>query len=203
MRRATEGRDGIAKWRWQFATQRLRDAYEASRSALDAILLEIDRDHAKWKGAKPDTDSPHGVDAHEAWLDYIVDRHDETRLALETIKRGFAIILYHSWEQHAVKWTDWQGKYHHGHVTGRLRRMGYYVAAEIHQLNKIANCVKHNSAELWKANPDLFDDTVKYSIKNGLRADFGDNLLLSDGLLNEMFDALLASGPPGKATPVL
>jgi hypothetical protein len=195
--------DGIRKWRWQFATQRLRDAYDASRSALDDTLRRLEREDAQWKATKPDMSDPDEKDAHEAWLDHIIDRFDEAQSALETIKQGFAVILYHSWEKHAIDWVDWKGKYHHGHVTGRLKAKSYLIDPGVHKLRKVANTIKHDSNELWLEDQTMFKAIVGQIIADGGRPEFARFIQISDDQLNGFFDALMASGAPGPATPSL
>ncbi len=192
---------GVAKWRWRFATQRLRDAYDAARSSLDESICGLLKEEEKRKLETPNPSDPDELDAHENWLDNIVDRHDEAQHALATIKQGFALILYHSWEKHAVKWANWNKKYHHGKVTGILKYTGYVIAPDVHKLNKVANCIKHGSAELWNTDPTMFNDHVHMAVQQGLKPDYAHNILLNDAHMNDFFDALIASGPPGPATP--
>ena len=203
MRLPTVTTNGLLRWRWQFATGRLRDAYEASRSSLDNDLRSVNRQDGEWKTASPNPNNFDEMDAHERWLDHIVERNDETRNALDMVKQGFAVILYHSWERHAVDWSGWNGKYHHGHVTKRLTDAGYTITPGVHKLGKVANCIKHNSAELWKQDETMFKDSVREELQLGLRPDYARNLVISDQQMSDLFDALLQSGPPGKPTPSL
>jgi hypothetical protein len=197
-------REGVWKWRWQFATQRLRDAYDASRASLDKTLRDLDKEHKKWRKEQPDPTDQDEMDAHDHWGDNIGDRHDATTKALDTLKQGFAVVLYHSWEKNAVGWAGWGDKrYHHGSITGELKKLGFVIEPGVHKLQKVANCIKHNSPELWKQDEAMFDPVVGELIGMGLKPDYSRNLRLTDAHMDEFFDALLTSGPAGEATPTL
>jgi len=206
MRFIKTSRDGLRKWRWQFAVRQLRTAYEAARSAIDDDLRRIDKEHEKFRrAAKPDPEDYDKVESHRAWEDHLIDRYDEAKAALAAIKQGFAVILYHSWERYSTEWAEWKGKYRHHHVAPRLVKAGYLVADGVHKLNKVANCIKHSSDELWKQKDCrmMFEPIVAQMKAEDIEPDYARYLILTDADMDEFFDALTESGPPGPATPGL
>ena len=66
-------KDGLRKWRWQFAVRQLRTAHEAARSSIDDDLRRINKEHDKFRGApKPDPDDYDEVASHGAWEDNLI-----------------------------------------------------------------------------------------------------------------------------------
>lgn len=196
--------DGLHKWRWQSATQRLRDAYEGARSSLDEAFESIEQENEKFKASpKPNATDFDEVESYQAWADNIYERWHETESTLNVIKQGFIVILYHSWELHSTDWTEWEGNYKHHTVFNRLKQMGYIVHPGVHKLNKVGNCIKHDSADLWNQDKNMFEPVVQNHIDNGITPYFSRNLILTDADMDFFSDALLSSGPPGPATPSL
>lgn len=203
MRLTQPTRDGIRKWRWQFAIRRLRAAYDAARSSIDNDLRDVQSDHDEFQAApKPDPDDYDEVAAHGAWESHIIDRWEDAQGALAALKQAFAVILYHTWERHSAEWAEWTGNYRHHRVAPRLTDAGYTVAKGVHKLNKVANCIKHDSAELWKQKEyrAMFDPLVAAMVAEDIKPDFGRYLILTDADMDEFFVALLESGPPGPPT---
>lgn len=98
-------RDGVRKWRWQFAIRQLRAAYDAARSSIDTDFHRIEKEFEEFSAAdKPDPENFDEVASHGAWEDHLIDRWAEANEALAAIKQGFALILYHSWERHSAEW---------------------------------------------------------------------------------------------------
>ncbi len=197
-------KDGVRKWRWQFAVRQLRTAYEAARSSVDRDVRRIDKEHDKFRTApQPDPEDYDEVASYEAWEGNLIDRWDEATRALAAIKQGFAVILYHSWERHSAEWAEWEGKYRHHHVAPRLVQAGYLLADGVHKLNKVANCIKHGSDELWKQKDCrvMFEPIVAQMIAEEIQPDYGLYLILTDDDMDGFFNALGESGPPGRATP--
>jgi len=196
-------KDGIKKWRWQFTVRELRTAYVAARSSIDNELGRIDKDHKKFRRTPdPNPDDYDEVESYRAWEDHLIDRWQEAQSALAVIKQGFAVILYHSWERHSADWAGWKGNYRHHLVAPRLVKAGYLVTVGVHKLNKVANCIKHGSDELWKQKDcrTMFDPIVAEMVNDDVRPDYARYLVLSDADMNGFFDALGDSGPPGPAT---
>ena len=194
-------KDGLRKWRWQFAVRQLRTAHEAARSSIDDDLRRINKEHDKFRGApKPDPDDYDEVASHGAWEDNLIDRWDDANRALAAIKQGFAVILYHSWERHSA---EWEGNYRHHHVVPRLVKAGYVVTDGVHKLNKVANCIKHGGDELWKQKDCrvMFEPIVAQMVAEDIQPDYGRYLILTDADMDGFFNALSESGPPGPATP--
>ena len=199
-------KDGLRKWRWQFAVRQLRTAHEAARSSIDDDLRRINKEHDKFRGApKPDPDDYDEVASHGAWEDNLIDRWDDANRALAAIKQGFAVILYHSWERHSAEWAEWEGNYRHHHVAPRLVKAGYVVTDGVHKLNKVANCIKHGGDELWKQKDCrvMFEPIVAQMVAEDIQPDYGRYLILTDADMDGFFNALSESGPPGPATPGL
>ena len=195
--------DGVRKWRWQFAIRRLRAAYDAARSSIDTDFYRIEEGFEAFHNEdKPDPENFDEVASHEAWEEHLIDRRVDAEEALATIKQGFALILYHSWERHSAEWVEWKGNYRHHHVSPLLVNAGYVVSQGVHTLNKVANCIKHDSDELWKQKDSqaMFDPIVAQFVAEDIKPDYARYLILTDADMDGFFDALSESGPPGKAT---
>lgn len=124
--RSEEVKLGIAKWRWNFTVERLKDAYEAACQSLNDDLARLQKKHEKWqRSGPPNKDDWDEVDSYEHEGEWIGERYMETERALELVREGFAIVLYHSWERHALGWADWTGGYKHHHVTAKLKKDGF------------------------------------------------------------------------------
>ena len=196
-------KDGVRKWRWQFSVRRLREAYCAARSSIDQELAQIDEEFTEMqKSPQPDPDDYDEVDSRRAWEDTLIDRHHDAQSALAAIKQGFVVILYHSWEKHSAEWAAWKNKYRHHHVTARLQKAGYSINEGVHKLNKVANCIKHNSSELWKqkAYRSMFEPSAAQILELEGKPDYASHLILTDEDMDAFFVDLESSGPPGPAT---
>lgn len=196
--------EGLKKWRWQFAVRRLRAAYDAARSSLDDELLAIKKSHDKWYAEAPDPHDYDATESHHAWETNLIDRHEEANDALALVKQGFAVVLYHSWERHTAAWIGWGGKkYYAAAANKKLNEIGYTIDPGVHKLQKLVSCIKHDNGELWKQDKTMFEDVVAEHVKDGINPDYARNLKISDYHMSAFFDALMESGPPGKATPGL
>lgn len=199
-------KDGVRKWRWQFAIRQLRLAYDAARSSINTDLHRVEKEFEEFRNAaKPDPENFDDVASHGAWEDHLIDRWADANEALAAIKQGFVLILYHSWERHSAEWAEWTGNYRHHHVSPRLVNAGYVVTQGVHTLNKVANCIKHDSDELWKQKDGqaMFEPIVAQIVAEGLKPDYARHLIITDADMDGFFNALSESGPPGKATPGL
>lgn len=196
-------KDGVRKWRWQFAVRQLRKAYDAARLSIDDELRGIDEEVKQFREApNPDHGDYDAVDSYRAWADHLADRWQEAQSTLAVIKQGFAVILYHSWERHSADWVEWRGNYRHHQVAPRLNNAGYLVTDGVHKLNKVANCIKHDSGELWNQKDcrTMFEPIVAQMAKEDIEPDYARYLILSDADMDGFFEALSESGPPGPAT---
>jgi hypothetical protein len=187
---------GKNRWRWRMAVRGMRQAYQGARGPLDRTIRAVARDHAAWLEAEVPTDIE-GEDfaSYDTAGEYFVEQDQEARYSLRLLNQGFVIILYHTWERHAIEWAKWERKYHHASVTGILKRLGFSIDADIHKLQRAANCLKHDSAELWKSDPEMFDSIVAASIAMNVRVTYSYHLRISDEQMDRFFEALEASGP--------
>ncbi|MFS2110450.1 hypothetical protein ACCC88_12225 [Sphingomonas sp. Sphisp140] len=205
--------DRTRRWRWNHAVQQLRKAYEAAREHLDAAVKEAEafgREHDKRRPSKIDADYEHWVE----YGDHLGEEILEARNSLQLVREGFAVTIYHAWERHAVHWmSDSESRrYDHFRHKKTLTDAGYIVAEGLNKLNKVVNCIKHNSDELWqqKSNRSMFDPVVAQIEEAwaGLDGagdkprhpkkpiiDYAQYLRLSEGDMDEFFDALKESGP--------
>ncbi|MEG8028975.1 hypothetical protein [Sphingomonas aerolata] len=198
---------GAARWRWNFVVSRLKDAYEAACYSLDKELRKLEKDHKNWqRSGPPDPSDPDEVESHANEGEWIGESFVETEHALQLVRQGFAVVLFHSWERHALdwarKWTGWKddSDYNHHYVTNRLKRDGFIIDAGLHKLNKVANCIKHDDAELWKEDQSMFDPLMAYLIDNDIKPDYGRHLRLSEIVMQNLLKSLSESGPSQQPT---
>lgn len=90
-------------------------------------------------------------------------------------------------------------------MSPRLVNAGYVVTQGVHTLNKVANCIKHDSDGLWKQKDGqaMFEPIVAQIVADGVKPNYARYLILTDADMDGFFDALSKSGPPGQATPGL
>lgn len=187
---------GKTRWRWKMAVRGIRQAYQAARGPIDRSIRDIARDHAEWEKAEVPADV-HGEDfaSYDSAGEYFIEQDQEAQYTLRLLKHGFVIVLYHTWERNAIEWAKWDGRYHHATVTGKLKNLGFKILPEIHKLQRAANCLKHDSAELWKSNPEMFDSIVAASLALNVRVTYSYHVRISDDQMDTFFEALEASGP--------
>lgn len=187
---------GKTRWRWRMAVRGMREAYQGARGPIDRSIRAISRDHDAWLKTEVPTDI-NGEDfaSYESAGEYFAEQHQEAQYSLRLLKHGFVIILYHTWERHAIEWAKWGKRYYHAGVTRILKDLEFSIAPDIHKLQRAANCLKHDSAELWKSNPEMFDPIVAASLQMNVRVTYSYHVRISDEQMDSFFEALEASGP--------
>lgn len=134
---------------------------------------------------------------------------------LQAHRQAIATMIHHAWEKHVclvlrVPEYRYKSAYaevakKHGLTVDRLR---------LERLRKTANCIKHESAELYDAHPEMFDTAElhltdaeltprqqrddKRISKVGMRGNWLDALRLSDEDIVDFIDAVRKSALPGE-----
>jgi hypothetical protein len=194
---------GIKRWRYEYALKELRRAYEASREAIDADMLSINRrmdDHIATKPEIEDEDDQYNF---EMFQDHLIDAYHETETALRLVKEGFVVILHHFWERQALSWYTFTAeKYQYGVAYKMLPKAGFKIdKAGLEKLRKTSNVIKHDSSELYGKHKEMFTIDLDEDFKKNAKSGYYPWLKISDEVMGDFFDTLLVCGPDAISTP--
>jgi hypothetical protein len=180
-------------------------SYEAARDALEG---EVERaadeamahQRAQEQGApfvgERDGDGYVIVD-HQQVLN---DQYEMTEEALRTLRKAFAINLYHSWERGARRWTKLGDKGNHAILAPAVEALGMTLDPLLDVLRRIVNLLKHDRSETGEKlafdQPDFIDTSFVVSSYT----DWYDAILISEDQMMAFFTAVRASGPTVKTT---
>jgi len=75
---------------------------------------------------------------------------------LQAHRKAFAVMIHHTWEKHVCEFMKLP-RYYPNSEYGPLKAAGWQIDIDgLTLLRQIANCVKHDSAELYDAHPKMF-----------------------------------------------
>jgi hypothetical protein len=191
---------------------RMRAAFRAACAPFYAELEALETDAADFQkkvdaGTAQWSEYDEETGASWDYGDQLSERRSDAEDALLTLRKAFAIMSYHLWERGALRWTAQTKKTPNHRDLIEALKANAIVADErnLSDLNKLVNCLKHNSAKsgpaLYAARPDFFDcDFDPYAIhpatgKPFNRIDWAENIVLSDANINEFLSAALSSAP--------
>lgn len=133
--------------------------------------------------------------------------------ALQAHRQAFAIMIHHAWEKH-VCFILRVHEYRYANAYGELgKKHGLSIDRQrLERLRLTANCIKHESAELYDHHPEMFDGKElhlfdaglkpseqkedKRVSKDGMRGDWEDALRISDVDISDFIDAVWKSALP-------
>ena len=135
------------------------------------------------------------------------ERLDDAEDALDSLRKAFAIVAYHTWERGALRWFKYgKKKPNHADFVRALGDNGFTFDQDgLRDLKNLVNCLKHNSVtsgpELWSDRPDLFvsdfDPTAPLPItgKPPTSVDWEGQIKLTDANMDAFFETVRVSSP--------
>ena len=166
-----------------------------------AFQTRVDAGSAQWEEHDEETGASwsHGEELSE--------RRADAEDGLLTIRKAFAIMTYHLWERGALRWAPCKKKSpNHADLIAALTVATIAVDAKsLGELNKLVNCLKHNSAksgpDLYAARPEFFSSDFDPNAihpttgKPFSRIDWADNIALTDDDIEQFLTTVLNSAP--------
>jgi len=195
----------------------LRAAYAAGHAPLlagyEETVLEVKAALARRDAGHPDEDwSDEETGQTLANLDYWVMRGEVAESALQAHRKAFALMTFHAWEKHVCSHMEWP-EYRGEKGFGDLKAAGWTIDPKgLKRLQKTANCIKHDSAELFDFDESMFKGELwlfgtdgmftkaskgKRVNRDGHWTDWEDALRLTDEQVLEFFDLVERSGQIG------
>lgn len=191
---------------------RLERAYEAAESPFREEIARIEADHAEMQAKVDAGQAEWSVTGEDGQLEYdfgdeLADRQYEADDALLTLRKAFAILVYHHWERSAQRWFTYSTKKpNHGHLVCALKGAGYASdETGLSELNHLVNCLKHDSANsgpvLYGERPDLFEPDFDPNQLHPVtgepfkKIDWANHIALTDAHLRRFFEVVRSSAP--------
>lgn len=201
-----------------FALDPIEAAYKAGSEYLRKQFTEAERDYDNLlRSAEAEGRDLYEID-EETGQGFDVGEHTYYRQvvienALQAHRQAFATMIHHAWEKHVcfvLRVPEYRFKNAYAEMA---RKIGATVdRGRLERLRKTANCVKHESAELYDAHPEMFDGQELHLMdasltpserkadkrvsKTGERGDWLDALRLSDADIADFIDAVRTSALP-------
>lgn len=166
-----------------------------------AFQTRVDAGSAQWEEYDEETGAGWSYDEE------LSERRSDAEDALLTIRKAFALMTYHLWERGALRWAPCNKKSpNHADLIAALTAAAIAVDAKsLGELNKLVNCLKHNSSksgpDLYAARPDFFesgfDPTAIHPAtgKPFTRIEWAENITLTDGDIELFLTTVLNSAP--------
>ena len=191
-------------------SDRLKRAYEAAEAPFREEIARIAADDAEMRAKVDAGQAEWSVTDDDGNLAYdfgdvLADRQFEADDALLTLRKAFAILVYHHWERSAQRWFTYPTrKPNHGHFVCALKSAGYSIdEAGLSELNQLVNCLKHDSTssgpELYQKRPDLFEPEFDPNPRHPLtgepfkKIDWANHVVLTDAHLKAFFEVVRSS----------
>lgn len=201
-----------------FALDPIEAAYKAGSEYLKQQFAEAERDYESLlRSAKAEGRDLYEID-EETGQGFDVGEHTYYRQvvienALQAHRQAFATMIHHAWEKH-VCFVLGVPEYRFKNAYAEMaRKVGASIDRDrLERLRKAANCVKHESAELYDTHPEMFDGQELHLMdagltpserkadkrvsKTGERGDWLDALRLSDDDIADFINAVRTSALP-------
>ena len=196
-------KDRVARTRAAFraACAPFYEEITALENEASAFQTRVDAGSAQWEEYDEETG------ASWSYGEELSERRSGAEDALLTIRKAFAIMTYHLWERGALRWASCKKKSpNHADLITSLTAATIAVDAKsLGELNKLVNCLKHNSTksgpDLYTARPDFFDSDFDPNAihpatgKPFTRIEWAENIALTDGDIEQFLTTVLNSAP--------
>jgi hypothetical protein len=176
-------------------------SYDSASQALELhterAYDEIREHNAKVEGGD-DSGTERDEHGHVLWdeADMLMYRSLAAEEALNTLRKAFAIVLYHHWERSAREWVKSKNG-SHDTLVNSLAATGQATGPLVNDLRTLVNTLKHDNdrwgTALHHDRPDLFKADLKNNQSPSI--DFYDVIEVSGEDLSAFFSAVSASGP--------
>jgi len=117
---------------------------------------------------------------------------------LMSLRKAFAVSVYHHWERSALQWTGKTNE-KHDRLVEFVESMGYAAHPKLRAVCDLTNLLKHANekwgVQLHRTWPELFTPDFVPPSEGGWRTDWYEQVALSETNMSEIFDIVRASGP--------
>jgi hypothetical protein len=188
----------------------VRTAYLSSREGLRERSKAAETITRKSWGLEPGEELPSEPDENgwslkdDFWAQVGEVEH-ESGAADEIIREAFIIGLFHLWERHANRWCT-TNNYVENEAFAQLELIGRQPKKDaLVMLRLLANCLKHGRSlkpngacnQLCLNHPYLFKLDEGGAGTQDVPS--SENLSITEQLVEDMFQAVIQSGPPGSS----
>lgn len=179
------------RWTYENGIREIKSAFDQSKIGAERSLAAIQAEFDKIKAS--------GEQIPDGYQDHLIDSHYIEDKTLSIVRESFVIALHHYWEKQVADWIgSFRGSIALQYPT--LLTKGYLLdKPRLERLRMTANCIKHNSSELYKNHPGMFDNTVAVAIAAKVEPDYYSALQITNADFADFINALEKSGPPGSA----
>jgi hypothetical protein len=184
----------------------VKAAYDAVREGLHERSLAAEKiTREKW-GLAPGEElskeaDEQGWSSNEEFWVQVGEVETESGAAVEIIREAFVIALFHVWERNANRWCG-VDNYNEDGTFALLKALGRDPNKDkLITLKLLANCLNHGKSskpsgacnQLHVKCPNLFN------LANPSEQPSDSNLVISEALLDDLFQAVVQSGPPASS----
>ncbi len=175
---------------YQSAADALHEGLQRAREEALAYQEGVDSGEVEWIGERDD-------EGHVLWDQEQVHEMDvDTKLEGQSaLRKAFALAAYHHWERGARNWTGDDVR-DHSRLVRAVGALGITVSPRLDAVRDLANLLKHDNGargcDLLESWPAVFPAGFA---PTGARVDWYGAVRLTDGHLDEVFNAVAASGP--------
>lgn len=189
--------DGVV---YQDGVANLVVSFDAAHSALQQRVAKAEADAAEYDRSIADGAEPYEERDEEGHLLYrqsdVLEYHIRDALdAAQTLRKAFAITIYHFWERNALRWIG-KSQIDHKKLVKKVQQIGYPIDPEIDNLRLLVNLLKHNNVtwgtQLYDARPDLFSSLFTPSEKT---VNWESRVILQEHHIVEFMNTIAQSGP--------
>lgn len=176
----------------------IQHSYNAGVHGLTASLNRAEAEALTYNATAP-SDPAHdpGADDYEDvdQGEYLHYRVESAKAAIQTLRKAFALVLYHSWERGARIWTQ-SPNGNHAKLAAKVKNLGVTLHPVIDDLYILTNALKHDSDKwgvelLSRQNGAFFPNGFQYSPGQ----DWYGSIEISDAMMSTLISATSASGP--------
>jgi len=118
--------------------------------------------------------------------------------ALMTLRKAYAIAIYHHWERSARQWTK-NNDGNHRELVKDVLAMNYRIDPHLDAVRQLANLLKHANSvkgeELYKSWRDVFPADFRPPVSDVRVVDWYDRISLSDKHIERIVKTVRGSGP--------
>lgn len=118
--------------------------------------------------------------------------------ALVSLRKAYAITLYHHWERSALQWTNRKSE-KHDDLMRRVLAMGYPIDPRLHIVRDLANLLKHANdrwgLKLYENWADVFPSDFRPPVDSAWPVNWYDRVSLSADHIKIIMAIVRGSGP--------
>lgn len=118
--------------------------------------------------------------------------------ALMSLRKAYAVAIYHHWERSALQWTNRKSE-KHDDLARRVLAMGYPIDPRLHIVRDLANLLKHDNdrwgMKLHESWPEVFPADFRPPLDGAWSVNWYDRVALSADHIKVIVKTVKGSGP--------